>query len=84
MNDIWIELSKAITCGGCGKTTVIDSPHTCKKCGRMLCGECGNLCKDHKSVFILDIRGDDCYMGEWYAIGAPVEGYVCSLYIEEQ
>ena len=36
------------------------------------------------TVFILDIRGDDCYLGEWYAIGAPVEGYVCSLYIEEK
>lgn len=22
--------------------------------------------------------------GEWYAIGAPVEGFVCSLYVEEQ
>ena len=37
-------------------------------------------------VFITDIPGKDgdCYLGEWYAIGAPVEGYVCSLYIEEQ
>ena len=37
-------------------------------------------------VFITDIPGKDgdCYLGEWYAIGAPVEGYVCSLYIEEK
>ena len=37
-------------------------------------------------VFITDIPGKDgdCYLGEWYAIGAPVEGYVCSLYIEER
>ena len=36
-------------------------------------------------VFITDIPGRDadCYGGEWYAIGAPVEGYVCSLYVEE-
>ena len=40
----------------------------------------------HVFVFITDIPGKDgdCYLGEWYAIGAPVEGYVCSLYIEEQ
>ena len=36
------------------------------------------------TVFILDIRGDDCYMGEWLAIDKPIAGYVCSLYIEEQ
>ena len=37
-------------------------------------------------VFITDIPGKDgdCYLGEWYAIGAPVEGYVCSRYIEER
>ena len=37
-------------------------------------------------VFVTDIQGKDadCYLGEWYAIGAPVEGYVCSLYIEER
>ena len=37
-------------------------------------------------VFVTDIPGKDgdCYLGEWYAIGAPVEGYVCSLYIEER
>ena len=40
----------------------------------------------HVLVFITDIPGKDgdCYLGEWYAIGAPVEGYVCSLYIEEK
>ena len=40
----------------------------------------------HVLVFITDIPGKDgdCYLGEWYAIGAPVEGYVCSLYIEER
>ena len=36
------------------------------------------------TVFILDIRGDDCYMGEWLAIDKPIAGYVCSLYIEER
>ena len=37
-------------------------------------------------VFITDIPGKvgDWYFGEWYAIGAPVEGYVCSRYIEER
>ena len=36
-------------------------------------------------VFVTDIPGKDadCFGGEWYAIGAPVEGYVCSLYVEE-
>ena len=36
------------------------------------------------TVFILDIRGDDCYMGEWLAIDKPIAGYVCSLYIKER
>jgi len=36
------------------------------------------------TVFILDIRGDDCYMGEWLAIDKPIAGFVCSLYIEER
>lgn len=36
------------------------------------------------TVFILDIRGDDCYTGEWLAIDKPIAGYVCSLYIEER
>lgn len=36
------------------------------------------------TVFILDIRGDDCYTGEWLAIDKPIAGFVCSLYIEEQ
>ena len=36
------------------------------------------------TVFILDIRGDDCYTGEWLAIDKPIAGFVCSLYIEEK
>lgn len=36
------------------------------------------------TVFILDIRGDDCYTGEWLAIDEPIAGFVCSLYIEER
>ena len=36
------------------------------------------------TVFILDIRVDDCYQGEWLAIDKPIAGYVCSLYIEER
>ena len=36
------------------------------------------------TVFILDIRGDDCYQGEWLAIDKPIAGFVCSLYIEER
>ena len=36
------------------------------------------------TVFILDIRGDDCYTGEWLAIYKPIAGFVCSLYIEER
>lgn len=35
-------------------------------------------------IFVLDIRGDDCYLGEWYAIESPVAGFVCSLYVEEK
>ncbi len=33
------------------------------------------------TVFILDVTGDDCYGGEWYAISSPIEGYVCSLWV---
>ncbi len=36
-------------------------------------------------VFVTDIPGKDadCFGGEWYAIGAPVEGYVCSIFVKE-
>ena len=33
------------------------------------------------TVFILDVTGDDCYGGEWYAISSPIEGFVCSLWV---
>jgi len=39
------------------------------------------------TVFILDIQGDDCYMGEWYQIdykpegGETVKAYFCSLWV---
>ena len=33
------------------------------------------------TVFILDVTGDDCYGGEWYAISSPIEGYICSLWV---
>ena len=34
---------------------------------------------------IPEIRGDDCYMGEWYETRwDEVTAYVCSLYIEER
>jgi hypothetical protein len=33
------------------------------------------------TIAVLDLRGDDCYLGEWYAITSPYAGYVCSLYI---
>jgi len=32
-------------------------------------------------IYITDISGDDCYLGEWYAITSPIEGYVCSLWV---
>lgn len=35
-------------------------------------------------IFVLDIHGDDCYQGEWYAIESPIAGFVCSLYVEEK
>lgn len=47
MKEIYVELSKSMSCGGCGKTTTVESPHTCKTCGRMLCGNCGIYCNDH-------------------------------------
>jgi len=43
-------LSTVISCGGCANLTSVASQHTCKTCGRTLCGECGNLCKDHRKV----------------------------------
>ena len=34
---------------------------------------------------IPEIKGDDCYLGEWYETKwNEVTAYVCSLYIEEQ
>jgi hypothetical protein len=33
------------------------------------------------TIAVLDLRGDDCYQGEWYAITEPYSGYVCSLYV---
>jgi len=34
---------------------------------------------------IPEIKGDDCYMGEWYETNwNDVTGYVCSLYVEER
>jgi len=47
MISIWINLGEALGCGGCGEITTVRSPFTCKECGRMLCGDCGSLCKDH-------------------------------------
>ena len=47
MQNIWIELSKTMGCGGCSNNTTVESEHTCKTCGRMLCGSCGEFCKDH-------------------------------------
>lgn len=47
MTNPWIQLSKAIGCGGCSRTTTIESPYTCNHCGRMLCGHCGEFCSDH-------------------------------------
>jgi len=63
-SDTLIQLSKMMSCGGCGKTTTVESNHTCKTCGRMLCGDCGDRCKDH-IVFldrfdtVSDLRGKD-------------------------
>jgi len=42
-----IRLSQAMGCGGCKNITSIESEFTCKTCGRMLCGECGDTCLDH-------------------------------------
>jgi hypothetical protein len=47
MSDEWVEISKAMSCGNCNKTTSVESKASCVKCGRMLCGNCGDLCKDH-------------------------------------
>jgi len=45
----WVKLSQSLSCGGCNASTQIDSKYTCKVCGRMLCGNCGSYCKDHKA-----------------------------------
>ncbi len=44
----WTTLINQLICGGCEKITMVESPYTCKTCGRMLCGKCGEYCKDHK------------------------------------
>jgi len=46
MNKSLVQLSMMMSCGGCGDTILISSKHSCKKCGRMLCGTCGKHCKD--------------------------------------
>lgn len=49
---IWLNLGEALGCGGCEKITTVRSPFTCKVCGRMLCGDCGSLCKDHAKIVV--------------------------------
>jgi hypothetical protein len=44
-----LKFSMMMGCGGCSNNTTVDSPHTCKTCGRMLCGMCGEYCKEHLS-----------------------------------
>jgi hypothetical protein len=54
-----IELSTSLSCGGCGRTIKIDSPYTCRTCGRMLCERCHTiyeLCEYH---FIKEINEDE-------------------------
>lgn len=50
----WGMLAKSIGCGGCDKITTVDSDHACLTCGRMLCGHCGEYCKDHDTKKPID------------------------------
>lgn len=43
----WKNLVDAVICGNCGKKIIKGSEYTCKKCGRILCGECGEYCDNH-------------------------------------
>jgi hypothetical protein len=43
------DFSQTLTCGGCYRLTTLSSQHTCRTCGRMLCGKCGKYCLDHKA-----------------------------------
>ena len=47
------ELSQSMICGGCGKIISVSSEFSCKTCGRMLCGECGEFCEDHHETIAL-------------------------------
>jgi len=47
-NNVWEGLSSRMGCGNCSNITSVSSKFSCKVCGRMLCGECGEYCKDHQ------------------------------------
>lgn len=55
LNDVldsfdWITMSKMMTCGRCDSFTRIDVDYSCVECGRMLCGDCGDMCESCKSL----------------------------------
>ncbi len=43
-------MENKMICAGCSELTTPGSPYTCKTCGMMLCGNCGNYCLSHKPV----------------------------------
>ena len=45
-DDLW--KVDTLGCGGCDNNTTLSSKYTCRKCGRMLCGKCGDLCDYHR------------------------------------
>jgi len=45
------------SCSGCNNSTNILYKYTCKSCGRVLCGCCGQYCKDHREDGLLSELG---------------------------
>ena len=65
---------------------VTTAPLNVRGCASASCEKLGIIPEGEIiTVFILDIHGDDCYQGEWYAMEyKDLAGYVCSLYVKEK
>ena len=90
LNDVSlpVKVSEAVEPTESAPTYVTTTSLRVRSCASVNCDEVADPlpAETQVLVFVTDIQGKDgdCYLGEWYAIGAPVEGYVCSLYIEER
>ena len=85
--ELYKKLSRAISCGKCGKTINIDkSEYTCKQCGRTLCDRCGarwGVCEDHVPVCnhpgILPITWNQPRPEPCKVVGSCIHNYSCPV-----